>query len=76
MAVPNAAAVATDAAGFLVLILAKIVLMQHIAIMMSFWMATIVLEGRSCTDYFAVIYRCIITATPKTRHRVKAGLQG
>ena len=45
MAVPNAAAVATDAAGFLVLILAKIVLMQHIAIMMSFWMATIVLEG-------------------------------
>jgi predicted RND superfamily exporter protein len=45
MTIPNAAAVATDAAGFLVLILAKIVLMQHIAIMMSFWMVTIVLEG-------------------------------
>ena len=45
MTVPNAAAVATDAVGFLVLILAKIVLMQHIAIMMTFWMATIVLEG-------------------------------
>ncbi len=45
MTIPNAAAVATDAAGFLVLMLAKIVLMQHIAIMMSFWMATIVLEG-------------------------------
>ena len=45
MTVPNAAAVTTDAAGFLVLILAKIVLMQHIAIIMSFWMATIVLEG-------------------------------
>jgi predicted RND superfamily exporter protein len=45
MMMPNAAAVATDAAGFLVLALAKIVLMMHLAIMMSFWMLTIVLEG-------------------------------
>ncbi|MBW2217200.1 MAG: MMPL family transporter, partial [Deltaproteobacteria bacterium] len=45
MWMPNAAAVATDAAWFLVLILAKIALMQMIAIMMSFWMATIVISG-------------------------------
>jgi len=45
MLMPNAAAVATDAAGFLVLGLAKIVLMQQLAIMMSFWMLTIVLSG-------------------------------
>jgi len=45
MWMPNAAAVATDAAGFLVLCLAKIVLMQMIAVMMSFWMATIVISG-------------------------------
>ena len=45
MLMPNAAAVATDAAGFLVLGLAKIVLMQQVAILMSFWMVTILLEG-------------------------------
>lgn len=45
MLMPNAAAVATDAAGFLILALAKIVLMQQLAIMMSFWMLTIVLSG-------------------------------
>ncbi len=45
MWMPNAAAVATDAAGFLVLILAKIALMQMIAIMMSFWMLTIAISG-------------------------------
>ncbi len=45
MLMPNAAAVATDAAGFLVLGLARIVLMQQLAIMMSFWMTTILLEG-------------------------------
>ena len=45
MMMPNAAAVATDAAGFLVLGLAKIVLMQQVAILMSFWMVTIVLCG-------------------------------
>jgi predicted RND superfamily exporter protein len=45
MWMPNAAAVATDAAGFLVLIIAKIALMQMIAIMMSFWMLTIVISG-------------------------------
>ena len=45
MIMPNAAAVATDAVGFLILAVAKIVLMQHIAIMMSFWMLTITLSG-------------------------------
>ena len=45
MMMPNAAAVATDAAGFLVLGLAKIILMQQVAILMSFWMATIILSG-------------------------------
>jgi predicted RND superfamily exporter protein len=45
MLVPNVAAVATDAAGFLILGLAKIVLMQQLAIMMGFWMLTIALSG-------------------------------
>ncbi len=45
MLMPNAAAVATDAVGFLVLGLAKIVLMQQLAVLMSFWMVTIVLSG-------------------------------
>lgn len=42
---PNAAAVLTDAMGFLVLAVAKIVLMQQLAIIMSFWMITIALSG-------------------------------
>jgi len=45
MWIPNAAAVVTDVAGFSVLYLAKIVLLQMTAIMMSFWMATIILSG-------------------------------
>ena len=45
MWMPNAAAVFTDAAGFFILILAKIVLMQFIAIMMTFWMLTIIISG-------------------------------
>ena len=45
MLMPNAIAVATDVAGFLVLFLAKIILMQQLAIIMSFWMATIALQG-------------------------------
>ncbi len=45
MMMPNAAAVATDAVGFMVLAVAKIVLMLHIAIMMSFWMLTIGLSA-------------------------------
>ena len=45
MLVPNVTAVATDVAGFAVLALAKIVLMQQLAIIMSFWMATIALQG-------------------------------
>ena len=45
MLVPNVAAVATDTMGFLILSLAKIVLMQQLAIMMGFWMATIALSG-------------------------------
>jgi uncharacterized protein len=45
MWIPNFAAVAADVAGFGVLFIAKIVLMQHLAIIMSFWMATILLTG-------------------------------
>ncbi len=45
MLIPNVAAVATDTAGFLILSLAKIILMQQLAIMMGFWMATIALSG-------------------------------
>lgn len=42
---PNFTAVTTDAAGFLVLIIAKIVLMQHLALIMTFWMMSIILTG-------------------------------
>jgi predicted RND superfamily exporter protein len=45
MWVPNFAAVAADVAGFLVLFIAKIALMQHLAVIMSFWMGTILLTG-------------------------------
>jgi predicted RND superfamily exporter protein len=45
MQMPNAAAVATDVIGFMVLGLANIPLMRDVAIMMSFWMLTILLEG-------------------------------
>ncbi len=45
MFIPNFAAVVADVAGFLVLFLAKIALMQHLAIIMSFWMMTILLTG-------------------------------
>jgi uncharacterized protein len=45
MAMPNLAAVATDVVGFSVLAFAKIILMQQLAVLMSFWMATIVLSG-------------------------------
>lgn len=45
MVMPNAAAVATEMAGFLVVGLAKIILMKQVAMIMTFWMMTIVLEG-------------------------------
>ena len=45
MWMPNVMATVTEVAGFLVLGIAKIVLMQQLAIIMSFWMATIALEG-------------------------------
>jgi predicted RND superfamily exporter protein len=45
MIIPNWAAVSTEAAGFLVLILVKIALMQYVAIFMTVWMATIALCG-------------------------------
>ncbi len=45
MWMPNVAAVATDAVGFMVLATAKIFLMQQIAIMMGFWMMTIAISG-------------------------------
>ena len=45
MFIPNFAAVVADVAGFLVLFLAKIALMQHLAVIMSFWMMTIIMTG-------------------------------
>jgi predicted RND superfamily exporter protein len=45
MFIPNAAAVAADVAGFGVLFIAKIVLMQHVAMIMTFWMLSIILTG-------------------------------
>ncbi|MEW6440270.1 MAG: MMPL family transporter [bacterium] len=45
MIIPNWAAVSTEVAGFLVLILVKIVLMQYVAIFMTVWMMTIALCG-------------------------------
>lgn len=45
MLLPNIAAVTTDAAGFMVLSLAKIVLMQQLALIITFWMLTIALSG-------------------------------
>jgi predicted RND superfamily exporter protein len=45
MFIPNFTAVTTDAAGFLVLIIAKIALMQYLAIIMTFWMLSIILTG-------------------------------
>jgi len=55
MLMPNAAAVATDAAGFLVLFTAKIVLMMQLAIIMSFWMITIILTGLMVPTLFSLI---------------------
>ncbi|MBU4453400.1 MMPL family transporter, partial [Patescibacteria group bacterium] len=45
MWIPNYASVVSDVAGFSVLFIAKIVLMQHLAVIMSFWMAIILLAG-------------------------------
>lgn len=45
MWMPNIMATVTEVAGFLVLGIAKIVLMRQLAVIMSFWMATIALEG-------------------------------
>ncbi len=45
MILPNWAGVATDAAGFFILILVKIALMQMVAIFMTFWMLTVALCG-------------------------------
>jgi uncharacterized protein len=45
MFIPNAAAVAADVAGFGVLFIAKIALMQQLAIIMTFWMLSIILTG-------------------------------
>ena len=45
MFIPNAAAVAADVAGFGVLYIAKIVLMRHLAIIMTFWMLSIILTS-------------------------------
>ncbi len=45
MWMPNIMATVTEVAGFLVLGIARIVLMRQLAVIMSFWMATIALEG-------------------------------
>ena len=45
MLLPNWAGVATDAAGFFVLILVQIPLMQQVAYFMTFWMLTVALCG-------------------------------
>jgi len=45
MFIPNFAAVVADVAGFSVLFIAKIILMRHLAIIMSFWMMTIIMTG-------------------------------
>ncbi len=45
MLLPNWAGVATDAAGFFILILVKIALLQMVAIFMTFWMLTVALCG-------------------------------
>ena len=45
MLLPNWAGVATDAAGFLILVLVKIALMQMVAVFMTFWMLTVALCG-------------------------------
>ena len=45
MVLPNWAGVTTDAAGFSVLILVKIALMQEVAVFMTFWMLSVALCG-------------------------------
>lgn len=45
MIMPNVAGVTTDAAGFLVLLLAEIVLMQQVAVIMTFWMMSVAFSG-------------------------------
>ena len=45
MIMPNVAGVTTDAAGFLVLLLTQIVLMQQVAVIMTFWMMSVAFSG-------------------------------
>jgi len=45
MLLPNWAGVVTDAAGFFILILVKIALLQMVAVFMTFWMLTVALCG-------------------------------
>jgi predicted RND superfamily exporter protein len=67
MLMPNAAAVATDAVGFLVLGLAKIVLMQQLAIIMSFWMLCIALSGIFVPVICSCLPRLGATDAPNTQ---------
>ncbi|MBT8342728.1 MAG: MMPL family transporter [Desulfatitalea sp.] len=64
MIVPNVAGVLTDAAGFLVLIFAKIILMQHIAVIMTFWMLSIA--------FSAILTPIICTFIPAGEKTIKA----
>jgi uncharacterized protein len=66
MWIPNAAAVAADVAGFSVLFIAKIVLMRHLAIIMSFWALTILL-----TPFLVATLCSIIPLKMKTDYWAK-----
>ena len=63
MWMPNIMAAVTEVAGFLVLGIAKIVLMQQLAVIMGFWMATIALEG--------LLVPIICSYLPLNREKIK-----
>jgi predicted RND superfamily exporter protein len=68
MWMPNVMATITEVAGFLVLGIAKIVLMHQLAIIMSFWMATIALEG--------LLVPIICSYLPLNREKLKVHMEG
>ncbi len=68
MWMPNVMATVTEVAGFLVLGIAKIVLMQQLAVIMSFWMATIALEG--------LLVPIICSYLPLNKEKLKMRMEG
>jgi uncharacterized protein len=68
MWMPNVMATVTEVAGFLVLGIAKIVLMQQLAVIMSFWMATIALEG--------LLVPIICSYLPLNKEKLKLRMEG